>query len=82
MRHPFSTRTSLNLVSKSKLIYVPSDKAYCGGWAFDAVIVKAYFRRIPGNGKSSLTMRSLQYYNSIPQNVFSAICTAMVEEDN
>ena len=49
-----------------KSAHVPADKADCSGWAFEAVVSKARFRRIPRKGKFSFTVMSLHCH----------ICTA------
>ena len=48
-----------------KSIYVPADKAHCRGWAFEAVLSKARFRGIPGNGKSSFAIMSLHCHSTV-----------------
>ena len=48
-----------------ELIYVPPDKAHCCGWAFEAVLSKARFRRIPRNGKSTFTFMSLHCQSTV-----------------
>ena len=48
-----------------KSIYVLADKACCGGWACEAVVSEAWFRRIPRTGKSSFTMISLHCHNAV-----------------
>ena len=48
-----------------KPIYVPADKAHCRGWAFEAVLSKARFRRIPRNGKSTFTIMSLHCQSTV-----------------
>ena len=50
---------------KSTLIFV--EKAYCNGWAFEAAVTLAPFRRIPRTGKSSFTMMSLHCHNEVAQ---------------
>ena len=70
-----------------KSVYVPADTAYCSGWAFEALLSSARFRRIPRNGKSSFTTKSLHYQNavekkrSIALNIFLAVRSAMIHED-
>ena len=68
-----------------KSIYAPSERAYCSGWALEAVISKARFALIPRHGKSSFATKSLHCHSavdkkrSIAQNVFSAVCTPMIQ---
>ena len=43
------------------------DNADCSGQAIEAVVPKARFRRIPGNGKSSLAIMSLHFHYAVRQ---------------
>ena len=48
-----------------KSIYALADNAYCARWAFEAVLSRSRFRRIPDMAKSSFTMMSLHCQNAV-----------------
>ena len=68
-----------------KAIHNPTDKANCSGWALEAVISNARFRRTPSNGKP-YTMMSLHCQNafakkrSIALTLLLAVHTIMWQE--
>ena len=60
----FNTGTfALDLHVKS--FCVPAEESYCSGWALEAVLSKARFRRIPRNGRSSVANMSLHCHKAV-----------------
>ena len=60
-KHTFEPDIEVNSV------YIPSDKAYCSGWAFEAAASKAQFRRIPRKRKSCFAMMSVHCQNAVAE---------------
>ena len=81
-----STRTRFEPDLQVRSICVPRT-GRIAVWAFEAVIAKARIRRIPRIGKSWFATMSLHCHNtvakkrSIAQDIFSAVRTAMFQED-
>ena len=58
------------------------------GWAFEAVISRARFRRTPRNGEQFFTMMSLYCQNAVAKqrgialNILLAVCTVTLQEED